>query len=292
MDIYFDENYGKLYEEMENGVSRVFELTTSYGTVKHMFIQREIPMTINKQKYYDLITPYGYGGPIIINGKNDYKNKLINEFNIQFQKYCNENNIVSEFVRFHPVIGNVNDFNLIYSTEKIRKTVGTNLKDFEDPVMIEFSKGTRKTIRRALNFGLTYRVIEGQDINSEKLDNFKEIYYSTMNRNIASEYYYFDDTYFSKCLEYFREYIILIEVLYEENVIASGFYFVYNNKIHAHLSGTLKEYLKYSPAYIIKYATVKWAKDRGIELIHYGGGTTNRVWKLNPNTLQIQKKIW
>lgn len=45
--------------------------------------------------------------------------------------------------------------------------------------------------------------------------------------------------------------------------------------IHAHLSGTLKEYLYLSPAYIVKYATAVWGKEHGYELIHYGGGTSS-----------------
>ena len=303
MDIYFERNYGKLYEEVENGLCEVFELKTSYGAIKHLYIKREIPIIINKEKYYDLVTPYGYGGPIILNYKSGYKEKLINEFDSEFKKYCEANNIVSEFIRFHPIIGNVNDFKPIYLAEKVRKTVGTNIKDFEDPITNEFSKSTRKTIRRALKSGITYRVIEGQDIKTENIDNFRKIYYSAMDRNTASEYYYFDDNYFSKCLEYYRDKIILVEVLYEGKSIASGFYFVYDKIIHAHLSGTLNEYLAYSPAYVIKYATVEWAKKNGIELIHYGGGTSNSEEdtlykfkkKFGKNTefdFYVGKKIW
>ena len=44
IDIYFDENYGKLYEEIENGKSEVFEYKTNYGHIRHMFIKREIPI--------------------------------------------------------------------------------------------------------------------------------------------------------------------------------------------------------------------------------------------------------
>ena len=65
IDIYFEPKYGKLYEEMENGTCEVFEHRSSIGIVNHMFIKREIPITIDNTTYYDLVTPYGYGGPLI-----------------------------------------------------------------------------------------------------------------------------------------------------------------------------------------------------------------------------------
>ncbi|WP_035187460.1 peptidoglycan bridge formation glycyltransferase FemA/FemB family protein [Alteribacter aurantiacus] len=299
IDIYFEPNYGKLYEKIENGVCDVFRHVSPHGTIHHMFIKRVIPIYINNQTYYDLVSPYGYGGPVIINCDRDHKSELIEDFNINFQKYCEENNIVSEFARFHPIVGNAGDFQSIYRVENIRKTVGTNLHDFEDPITKEFSKSTRKTIRKILNSGVTYRIIESPN----NINKFKEIYYSTMDRNDASDYYYFDDNYFDNCLKYFRNHIILVEVLFEDTVIASGFYFVYGEVVHAHLSGTLKGYLHFSPAYIIKHATGEWAIEHGIKLIHYGGGTSNSLddplyqfkKKFGKNTefdFQIGKKVW
>ncbi|MEG1578858.1 MAG: hypothetical protein RR336_08850, partial [Oscillospiraceae bacterium] len=66
MDIYFDENYGKLYEEIECGTAEVFRFSSELGEVKHQFIQREIPILLADGKTrFDLITPYGYGGPLV-----------------------------------------------------------------------------------------------------------------------------------------------------------------------------------------------------------------------------------
>ncbi|MCZ0873509.1 peptidoglycan bridge formation glycyltransferase FemA/FemB family protein [Peribacillus sp. AS_2] len=271
-DIYFESNYGKLYERIENGTCEIFKYSSFLGNVYHMFLKRKIPLCVNDGKsYFDIVTPYGYGGPLITDFKEGYKNELLNGFKQEFQKYCNENNIVSEFVRFHPLADNAQDFKEIYKIENIRTTVGTNISDYTDPVLSEFSKSARKSIRKALNSGVTYKITE----KPNSINNFKQIYYSTMDRNGASNYYYFDDIYFNSCLELFKDNIILVEVNYEDKTIASGFYFVYGKIIHAHLSGTLQDYLHLSPAYIIKYATVKWAKENGKDIVHYGGGTSN-----------------
>lgn len=299
IDIYFEPNYGKLCEDIEKGKSEIFNFENEFGTIQHMFIKREIPTKINEETYYDLITPYGYGGPVIKNCKEGKRDILISSFVEEFQRYCTENKIVSEFVRFHPVIDNASDFNKYYDVSHIRNTVGTDLLNFEDPFLEEFSKSCRKRIRRALKDGVSYRITE----NPTDIDKFKEIYYATMDRNKASEFYYFDDSYFNKCIEYFSDNILLVEAIYQDKTIAMGFYFIYKNYIHIHLSGTLNEYLYLSPAYILRYAVTKWGKENGYDLIHHGGGRTNdpedslyqfkkRFGKNTDFKFHVGKKIW
>lgn len=284
MDIYFEKEYGQLYQDIENGKCEVFKHTSSLGKVRHMFIKREIPLKVDNIKYFDLVTPYGYGGPLITECSEGSEKELVKEFESEFSKYCIQKNIVSEFVRFHPMIENALDFKNCYFIEHDRNTVATNVGFYSDPIASEFSKSTRKTVRRALKEGLSYRTIE----NPEDISSFKEIYYSTMDRNKANEYYYFDEEYFNECLKNFKSSIILVEVLLEEKVVSSGFYFAHKKTIHAHLSGTLREYLNYSPAYILKYATVKWAEQNGYDYIHYGGGASNSE---SDSLLQFKKRF-
>lgn len=270
-DIYFHDNYGKLYERAENGSAMIFIFKHDYGTIKTQFIKREIPIRIDGQTYYDIVTAYGYGGPLIVEFENDKKEDLVLEFCKEFEQYCRDSSIVSEFIRFHPIVDNATDFKSIYQTDNIRKTVGTNLKRFADPFQDEFSKSCRKNVRKALRQGVTYRVSE----KPTDISNFKEIYYSTMDRNNAAEYYYFDDKYFDSCMEYFRDNLLLVEAIYQENTIAAGIYFISNKTIHIHLSGTLSEYLYLSPSYILRYGTTIWGVENGFEMIHHGGGRTN-----------------
>ena len=300
MDIYFEEKYGSLYEKMENGKVDIFEYKNELGSIRSMFIKREIPMKIDNKTYYDLITPYGYGGPIVVDCvDNSLRQELVQEYYKSFKAYCEANDIVSEFIRFHPILENYKDFKDIYDVQYMRKTLGTNLKDFDDPIQSEFSKSCRKVIRRALRNGITFKIEKSPD----KIDEFKDIYYSTMDRNDANEYYYFDDEYFNNIINNFKENVILVKAIYEEKTIAAGLYFIFGKIIHIHLSGTLNEYLDLSPAYILKYAVTLWGKENGYELIHYGGGRSNSEEdslfkfkkKFAKNTefdFYIGKKVW
>lgn len=272
-DIYFDDKYGKLYEKADAGKADIFIYENQYGKIKHQFIKREIPENLwDQEKLYDIITPYGYGGPVILEAEEQEKEQLVKGFYEEFSKYCESEGIVSEFIRFHPIVNNALDFKDVYHPIWDRNTLGTNLKDFEDPVLSEFSKRCRKNVRQALNKGVSYRIT----CQPDNLEDFKAIYYDTMKRNDASDYYYFDDDYFKMCLEYFKQNILLIEAVYEGKTIAAGMYFLYNKTIHVHLSGTLQEYLHLSPAYVLRYALTLWGKENGYELIHHGGGRSNR----------------
>lgn len=271
-DIYFDPGYGALYEAAEGGKALCWRYEGPEGGVDHQFILRKIPVEAEDGPWFDLVTPYGYGGPVIRYLNPGYeKEALVRAFERSFSQYCGEQRIVSEFVRFHPLEENAQDFASVYHSECIRRTVGTNLKDFDDPVAAEFSSGCRKQIRRALAKGITWRVTSGP----ESLGEFEEIYRSTMERNQAADYYDFGHSYFSNCLARFRAHILLIEAVYEGKTIAAGLYFAWGNRLHAHLSGTRSEFLHLSPAYLIQYAAVVWGKAHGYELVHRGGGRTN-----------------
>ena len=78
------------------------------------------------------------------------------------------NYVVSEFVRFHPIVDNARWFGSCYDVSFVRYTVGTDLERSEDPLM-EFSKSCRSRIRKALREGVTYRIT----VEPNNLDSFK-----------------------------------------------------------------------------------------------------------------------
>lgn len=271
-DIYFEERYCKLFEEVEKGVFQIYNFHNEIGEIRHLFIKRKIPFMLAGKQYFDLVTPYGYGGPQILQCEKGKEFQLVEAFEADFQQYCIDQGIVSEFIRFHPLFSNAHDFLACYEVAYLRETVGTNLKDYEQPIDQEFTKSAKKNIRQALKAGVEYRCT----LNPRVLSDFKSIYYATMDRNDAEAFYYFKDDYFDNLTDLLGEHLLLIEVLYEGEVIGAALNFVYNNLAHTHLSGTLTEFNRLSPASILYYALVVWGKEHGIDCIHGGGGRTNR----------------
>ena len=296
-DIYFEPGYARLYET-EDIKAVEYRFENENGIISNLFLKRKIDICLDDGKtYYDLITPYGYGGPVI--HRTTDKEKLIQAYMDDFQAYTQANDIVSEFVRFHPIIGNGVDFREAYQSSYNRKTVGTNLT-YDDVIAAEFSKHKRKIIRGLLkNPDIRYEI----DEHPESLDDFVEVYYSTMDRDNADEYYYFGNDYFNNMLKELPGHVITCKVFLKEKVIAMGVYFCYGKYMHAHLSGTITDYLEYSPAYILKYALAMYGHEHGYEVIHYGGGSSsapdNTLYKFKKdfgkNTefdFYIGKKIW
>ncbi len=297
-DIYFTKEYGEVTSGIEGGENIQLKFSDDNGEVIHQFIKRPIFIDGKKTEYFDLITPYGYGGPMI-DRLNGNKADLINNFNEFMTLFCNENNIVSEFVRFHPLFDNALDFESIYNSTHIRNTVATKIVDFPDDCLSFLSKKNRYMIRKCIDMGMSYECIT----KNIDLSQFKKIYYDTMNRNNAESFYYFDDGYFNNILEKLSNNIMLINIVYNNNIIASALHFTFKKNIHLHLAGTDSDHLSYSPARLLSYAMLEWGKKNKYEIIHHGGGVSNAIddplYKFkkqfsncNDYKFFIGKKIW
>ncbi len=125
-------------------------------------------------KIFDLTIPYGYGGWLIEGEDTD---ALFSAY----KTWCSENHIIGEFVRFHPMLNNAESCEVEYHPIYMRHTVGNNLTKSEDPITADFSKDARKKIRKLLNKGITYRIIE----NPEDYSDFIEIYESTVMSQVS-----------------------------------------------------------------------------------------------------------
>lgn len=304
-DIYFTYNYFAAYANDENGKPVLYYMECDYGKVAHTFMLRDIANSPNfkgileENKYFDIISAYGYGGPIVESESIEDKEKLIEEFEKRFTLYCKENNIISEFIRFHPILKNYLGFENLYNTAYLRKTLATNLQDYGDPLYGEFSKSCRKKVNKCKRLGMVVQF----DFPGKTLETFYEVYYSTMDRNDALEFYYFDLAYFKSLINNLRGNIFIANVIYEDRIIASGIYMHYDKFIHAHLSGTLSDYLKYSPANILRAEVANWGHKNGKQFFHHGGGYTNsekdglyrfkKSFSKNTNfDYYVGKKIW
>ena len=124
-----------------------------------------------------------------------------------------------------------------------------------------------------------------------------------MDRNDADSYYYFDESYFIGMIKSLREYILEIQLIYENNIIASELYFTEGDLLHAHLLGSSDTMLKLNAGALLEAAAAKWGKEHGYRFIHHGGGRTNSsddslfVYKkkFGKNTqfdFYIGQKIW
>ena len=297
LDIYFLPEYGRLCETMEEGKCEVFEYSSEIGHMINVYIKRPVPWMINGEQYYDIVTPYGYGGPIILEGIN--REAIKKEYAKAFRIHCEKERIVSEFIRFHPIFRNYNDVDDTYEVSYSRHTVGTNLKDFDDPVQKEFAKSLRRDNRRAVEKGVTVSMRPAP----ESMAVFRRLYEETMDRNHADPMYYFPDEYYRLLETELKPYILEIQLHYKDEIIASEIYFTAGDILHAHLLGSNEKMLDLEAGGLLEAAAAKWGKENGYRYIHHGGGRTSDPEdalfkykkKFGKNTefdFYIGKKIW
>ena len=297
LDIYFRPEYGKLCQSMEEGVCKCFEYRSDAGYVRNMYMKRPVPWQLDGVQYYDAITPYGYGGPVMQDVKD--RDKLAREYEEAFREHCLAEGIVAEFVRFHPIFDNRQDFDSVYETVYSRHTVGTNLQDFVDPVQSEFSKSARKETRRAINAGLTCSIHP----QSEDLSIFRRLYEETMERNQAPAWYYFPDAYYDMLTSILRPYTLELRLHYEGEVIASELYFADGGLLHAHLLGSNQKMFELYAGALFEATAAQWGKENGYRYIHHGGGRSSAEddplylykKKFGKNTefdFYMGKKVW
>lgn len=268
-DIYFLPEYGRLFEDVEQGDFHEFNYRCQYGAVVYQFIKR--PISLSEGRLFDLITPYGYGGPLVMECEEGSRTQLVEAFVKRFREYCMDENVISEFIRFHPILNNQKDFASIYNVSFVRKTLATNLQDYGDPLEGEFTGTCRKTIRRARRAGLKVEL----DFSCDTVSDFCRIYESTMDRNRAASFYYFKPEFFVNTIQALKEHVFIANAIYDGEIVAAGLYMHYGDYMHAHFSGTLDGFLKWSPANLLKAEVATWGHSNGKRFFHHGGGTTN-----------------
>ena len=268
MDIYFNPDYGKLNEQIERGTAETFRFSCEYGTVHSVYIKRMVPYIIDGEQFFDAITPYGYGGPVVVECTD--RGKLLEAYAQAYIQHCNSEKIVDEFVRFHPLAENALDFGGIYEISYNRHTLAVDLTD-DNYSAVQFSPDCRNMIRKAAKKGVTVEV----DEECVHLDDFIRLYYATMDKNSASEYYYFDKNYFEQLKAIPDNKLILINAYAERKIIASAMFMYSDKYLHYHLSSTDPGFYSYAANNIILSTAIDYGRERGLKWLHLGGGLSS-----------------
>ena len=105
-DIYFYPEYVGMHKFIKGTKSLLFAFKEEENIWLHPFLLHPIDSDafslIGGPLWFDIESAYGYGGPL----SNTEDKDFLDNANEQFSEWCMENNVVAEFVRFHPIIEN------------------------------------------------------------------------------------------------------------------------------------------------------------------------------------------
>lgn len=218
---------------------------------------------IEKGQFYDFTTPYGYGGPITDVPLSTAAQSL---FEKELFEYCVENHIVTQFIRFHPLLRNFEIIPKVIETRYIHDTIYIDTSVDSELIMKNMDSKNRNMIRKAQKSGVNIVRKAITDI-----DEFLPMYEETMRRNNADDYYFFTQDYY-KSLSALSDNACIFYALFEGKPI-SGAIMYYNDKyMHYHLSGTYSEYRNLAAGNLLLYEAACAACEMGISAFHLGGG--------------------
>ena len=271
LDIYFTPQYCKVWEEYCDGKSQAFFHESSLGKVLYPYLVRKVSFRELDSDYFDISTPYGYGGPILLEFDKQNLPLLIKDFRLEFATYAHEKKIICEFVRFHPIYKNHKFFlDSDIKCKFVRNTIKMNLALKIEDILKTMNTSTRNNIRKAIKNGLN--VVFKVNPTLEDIKVFYKIYSETMNRLETCDFYKFSFNYFLNTFTFLKENSELAFVYKEDNVISSTIFSFGNNIVHYHLGGSLQQYLYLKPNNIMVYEAALKHKTMGKKYLHLGGG--------------------
>ncbi|OPX84739.1 MAG: FemAB family protein [Pelotomaculum sp. PtaB.Bin104] len=271
-DLHFDIHYRPEYCGLfkNSGEARLFVYQEGTTKIFYPFLLRQInliPALSGKleQDLYDITSPYGYGGPLTSETAGA---GIWDKFYQCFTDYCVENHIITEFVRFHPVLGNHRP--LVNHMEVVRasQVVCVDLSKPDEEIWLGYERNNRKNINKAYREKLEVILEE----TPAHFNDFISIYHHTLSRNQAGEFYFFNNNFYDCIHRELKDNFLYAHTLKSGRVISTELLLFNQTYIHSFLGGTLEEFYACRPNNILKHEVIKWAKNRGIRYFLLGGG--------------------
>lgn len=274
-DIYYDSDYYKSLSKYLN--AKIFMLCFEKGderlceVVQINDIHDFEPLSkyVPKDTYFDMETPYGYGGILA----NNISSETLKEYYNHKENWAKRNNIVSEFIRYNPILNNN-----VYSNDKTKQineksTIYIDLAS-KELIVSNMDSKNRNMVRKAIRSGVEIKVANEDNLECI-MQKFKELYFKTMQRNNANKFYYFDEEYFNQFIVDMKGKFKLFYAVFEEKIIATSLFIFNNENIHYYLSGADREYMKLAPNNLLLFEVANWACENGFKKFHLGGGVSN-----------------
>ncbi|WP_255473319.1 GNAT family N-acetyltransferase [Planomicrobium sp. CPCC 101110] len=224
-DIYYTAQYFLSAIKLDPGEPLLFYYEDKDGKVAYPFIKRSIDE--EDTTYFDITTPYGYGGPLL-DVKGEAVN-LIGNFRKAFTKFCLEEKIIAELIRFHPLNNNASFFKDYLTLYPIYTTYTMNLK---------------KTDKKVVNKNDSSNALNSSPIVIKKLGtvrhmfDFLVLYYSTARkREEADSYYFFTNDYFEALVSSIGPNLHLFGAYHNEKLVSACYVLALGDTIYQHCEG-------------------------------------------------------
>jgi serine/alanine adding enzyme len=255
-DVYWSRGFVEASARLVEGAPTLLHLASGDGDVVFACLLRSDPT--------DVVTPYGYGGPI---GGGD---AALAGFGPAYEEWCRARGALTSFVVFHPVAGNATSAaSAGFRRSELAGTVAWAL-DAPD-LAAGMHRHHRRIVQRARADGLTATV----EAEPGDLDGFVGAYEATMRRAGASRFYFFPDDYWSALLRDVP--LVRVDARRDGVLHASLLGMGEPPWLHYHLGGSTDAGRTSGASHLAMLALAEWGRDHGYSTLHLGGGVGGRA---------------
>lgn len=258
-DVYYLSGYCKAFEVHGDGAPELLYYEEGKLRAIYVYMKRQIASGM-----VDTVTPYGYGG-VLFDGDTSMQN--IELFGKAFERQMQNDGVVSNFVRYHPVLKNAGPMKQISEVIDLGKTIAIDLSSPEI-IWENIHSKNRNMIRKAEKNSIEIKHGKGMDL----LEKFMEIYNKTMDKDHAEAYYYFKLPFYESIHNDLYDNYEMFYAEYEGKIIAMSIMIFANGRLNYHLSGSDIEYRNLAPSNLLLYKTALWGCEQGMKTFHLGGG--------------------
>jgi Acetyltransferase (GNAT) domain len=260
-DIYHLPEYVALDAQVSGGTGMAFLYREPTYSFLLPLIFRDVPDT----GMLDVISPYGYPGPVSDADPADTRfwRRACRSLVATLSSY----GVVTAFIRLHPLLPAPLDVlrragTVVYHGE----TVSADLSLTEDEMWSQTRRDHRNHINRARRAGVQV-VMDRWDL----LDKWIAVYHDNMRRLGASEFYFFPAEHVIAVHRALGDRLHLATALVDGEVVGGNTFFEYRGICQGYISSTRRAHNFYADKLL--YDEVRrWTKHRGNAVFHFGGG--------------------
>lgn len=213
-------------------------------------------------KHCDLTTAYGYGGPF---GWN-VGEKETREFWAEFDGWARGQAAVTSFDRLSPFPEQMLPFN--GEIEEKGANIVRRLDLSEPELWSDYAPKVRCNVNHARRLGLQVEV----DPSGKRLDEFMEIYISTMTRRNATQAYHHPRSFFESIIRDLKGHFSFFHLIREARAISSELVLLSETSAYSYLGGALKEAFDLRGNDLLKHEIITWCRSVGKKALVLGGG--------------------
>lgn len=269
-DVYFSPEYLLAYEKEGKGEALCAFGQKGNSIILYPFLKCRIQKERNQDlAYFDIMSAYGYGGPLVNWKSEDYP--FIKDFWCHFSEWCKSERVVGEFCRMHPLLQNERWAPKEMKTVFDRKTVVIDLSTYPTSIWKDpFYRVHRNMIRRAQKEGFIFKKAPTQG----QMDWFSRTYNHTQDILGASYETSFSQIYFNVMANLLKERAWLAIVEKDESVSVCVLVIEGASFTHCHLMCYGQDRISKGVTNFIYHNIALDASERGKKWVHMGGGNS------------------